>query len=371
VGGESPLQMYQMALALLVAASVSAFATPWVARLALRLDVVDRPDERKVNLRPRMPLLGGLAVAVGCLAGLVGAWILVEPSVFEASRVGSFLVGAALLIAIGAWDDRFALSAREKFPVQILAAAIAIYFEFRIDYFSNPFTGTTYVLPEWLVWSVSLLWIVGVTNAMNLIDGLDGLATGLGAIIAGTLVVICWQADQTVGVIIGVAMLGALLGFLPFNFPPARIFLGDTGALFIGYALALLSMQGYRKAALLTFVVPLLALAVPLLDTLLSIFRRIRSGKGIFQADRLHMHHRLLQKEGSQRRAVLWLYFQTFCFSLIAISFAQLKGLSAYVFLAAVTILTIRLLRNLGLFSIEEAPGPTGPSGGAHQGEQT
>jgi len=139
--------MYQMALALLVAASVSAFATPWVARLALRLDVVDRPDERKVNLRPRMPLLGGLAVAVGCLAGLVGAWILVEPSVFEASRVGSFLVGAALLIAIGAWDDRFALSAREKFPVQILAAAIAIYFEFRIDYFSNPFTGTTYVLP--------------------------------------------------------------------------------------------------------------------------------------------------------------------------------------------------------------------------------
>jgi UDP-GlcNAc:undecaprenyl-phosphate GlcNAc-1-phosphate transferase len=155
------------------------------------------------------------------------------------------------------------------------------------------------------------------------------------------------------GVVIGVAMLGALLGYLPFNFPPARIFLGDTGALFIGFSLAVLSIQGYRKAALLTFVVPLLALAVPLLDTFLSVVRRVRMGKGIFSADKLHMHHRLLQKEGTQRRAVLWLYFQTACFSVIALSFAQLEGYSAFVFLVAVVVLTVRLLRNLGLFSIE------------------
>jgi UDP-GlcNAc:undecaprenyl-phosphate GlcNAc-1-phosphate transferase len=369
VSGEVSLNAQQVVIPLLAAIAVSALATPLVSRVAILLDVVDRPDERKVNVRPSMPLLGGLAVAAGCLAGLAATWMLVDSEVFEPSKVLGFLLGSALLIAIGVWDDRFALSAREKFPIQILAAAIAIYFEFRIDYFSNPFTGTTYMLPEWLVWSISLLWIVGVTNAMNLIDGLDGLATGLGAIIAGTLVVICWEADQTAGVVIGVAMLGALLGYLPFNFPPARIFLGDTGALFIGYGLALLSMQGYRKAALLTFVVPLLALAVPLLDTVLSIFRRLRSGKGIFQADRFHMHHRLLQKEGSQRRAVLWLYFQTLCFSLIAISFAQLKGLSAYVFLAAVMILTIRLLRNLGLFSMEEEPESSHPSEGAQGGK--
>jgi UDP-GlcNAc:undecaprenyl-phosphate GlcNAc-1-phosphate transferase len=212
---------------------------------------------------------------------------------------------------------------------------------------------------------------VAVTNAMNLIDGLDGLSAGTGAIISLTLVVICWQAGQPSGVVIGVALLGALLGFLPYNFPPARIFLGDAGALFIGFALALCSIQGYRKAALMSFIVPLLALAVPLLDTLLSIVRRLRMRRGIFHADRMHMHHRLLEREGSQRRAVLWLYFQTACFSVIAVSFAQLGGYGAYVFLAAVVILTVRLLRNLGLLSFESEAAGGDEGRPAPEGEKT
>jgi UDP-GlcNAc:undecaprenyl-phosphate GlcNAc-1-phosphate transferase len=197
---------------------------------------------------------------------------------------------------------------------------------------------------------ITLCWIVVVTNAMNLIDGLDGLTAGIGVIIAATLGIICFQASQPAGLLISLVMLGALLGFLPFNFPPAKIFLGDAGALFVGYALALISIQGYRKAALLAFIVPLLALAVPLLDTGLSIFRRVRTGRDIFSADKLHMHHLLLAREGSHRRAVLWLYFQTLCFSVIALSFSQLRGFSAYIFLGAVVILTARLLRNLGMF---------------------
>ena len=184
-------------------------------------------------------------------------------------------------------------------------------------------------------------------------DGLDGLATGVGAIIGVTLTMIAWQANQPVGVCVGVALLGSLIGFLPFNFAPARIFLGDTGSLFIGYILALLALEGYRQLSLLTFVVPLLALALPILDTGLSIVRRIRIGTPIFAADRLHMHHRLLASEGTPRRAVLQLYFLTACFCLIAVSFTRLQGWAAALFLVAVGVLTVRLLLNRGVLSTE------------------
>jgi UDP-GlcNAc:undecaprenyl-phosphate GlcNAc-1-phosphate transferase len=150
--------------------------------------------------------------------------------------------------------------------------------------------------------------------------------------------------------------VGALLGFLPYNFPPARMFLGDTGALFIGYVLALISLEGFRKVTVLTFVVPLLALAVPILDTGLSIVRRLRRRRHIFSPDREHMHHRLLEAAGSQRSAVLSIYFLTGCFCVIAVSFTRLQGYAAIVFLGAVAVLTIRLLRNLGFFDM----GPVG-----------
>jgi len=180
---------------------------------------------------------------------------------------------------------------------------------------------------------------------------------------------ICWQANQHAGVVLGVALVGALMGFLPFNFPPARIFLGDTGALFIGYALSLLAIQGYigghRKAALLTFAVPMLALAVPLLDTGSSILRRFLSGRPILDADNLHLHHRLLASEGSQRAAVLSLYFLTACFCIIALSFSRLQGYVAVGFFVAVVFLTVRLLWNMGAFRGElhttEGSEPTSP----------
>jgi UDP-GlcNAc:undecaprenyl-phosphate GlcNAc-1-phosphate transferase len=209
------------------------------------------------------------------------------------------------------------------------------------------------------MWSVSLLWIVGVTNAMNLIDGLDGLSSGLGAIIAATLAIICWQAGQWTGVVIGLALFGALIGYLPYNFPPARIFLGDTGSLLIGFGLSLLALEGYRKAAFLAFIVPMLALAIPLLDTLLSIVRRLRSKRNVFAADQLHMHHRLLRREGSHKNAVLMLYFLTGCFCMIAISFSQIDGWLAFVYLVAVVAVTIRLLRNLDAFSLDVQGGVT------------
>jgi UDP-GlcNAc:undecaprenyl-phosphate GlcNAc-1-phosphate transferase len=307
-----------------------------------------------------MPLLGGLAVGVGCAAGLVAVFVGPAPEC-SASQVVAFALGGGLLMLVGAWDDRFNMRPFVKLGFQLVAAILAILAGFSFDFFSPPFMGKTLAVPPWIMWPVSLLWIVGVTNAMNLIDGLDGLSSGIGGIIALTLTVICWQAEQWVGVSVGLALFGALAGYLPFNFPPARIFLGDAGALFIGYGLALLALEGYRKQAFLAFVVPVLALAIPLLDTLLSIVRRLRSGRGVFSPDRLHMHHRLLYREGSHRSAVLMLYFLTSCFCMIAVSFSQLDGWVAFLYLAAVVAVTIRLLRNLDAFSLEvESDRPPG-----------
>lgn len=350
------LDEFRAVLVVAVAAGIAALSTPPVIRFAKSIGVVDRPSERKVSSRSAMPLLGGLAIGLGTGGGLLAAHLVQLGGGLSIQVVG-FAAGGVILLAVGAWDDRFTMPVYAKLFFQIVAAVIAVRVGFRIDFFSDPMTSVTYAVPGWILWPVSLLWIVGVTNSMNLIDGLDGLSAGLGAIIAATLTIICWQAGQWTGVVIGLALFGALIGYLPFNFPPARIFLGDTGSLVIGFALALLALEGYRKAAFLAFIVPMLALAIPLLDTSLSIVRRLRSGRGVFSADRLHMHHRLLLREGSHKNAVLMLYFLTGCFCMIAISISQLDGWLALVYLIAVVAVTIRLLRNLDAFSLEVKSG--------------
>jgi UDP-GlcNAc:undecaprenyl-phosphate GlcNAc-1-phosphate transferase len=340
----------EILIPLVVAFGTAALATPAVARLARALGVVDRPSARGVSLRPDVPLLGGLAVAAGFGAGLAAGSATLTGFV-ATRRLSGVLAGALLVLGLGIWDDRRGLGAGVKFTVQALAALTAVAAGLGIGHVTEPTTRTTFELPLWLGWLASLLWIVGVTNAVNLIDGLDGLATGVSAIICATLTAIAWQGGHVVGVCLGVGLLGALLGFLPWNFPPARIFLGDTGALFVGFTLSVLALEGYRQISLLPFVVPVLALAVPILDTLLSIVRRLRRGAPIFSADRQHMHHRLLETRGSTRAAVLQVYFLTGCFGLIALSFTQLRGYVAVACLVAVVLLTLRMLSNLGVLS--------------------
>jgi len=344
---------------LLVSFVVALITTPLVARAAVALGIVDRPSERSVSRRANMPLLGGLAVAGGLAAGVVAGVYLTE-DLFYTQRAGGLLLGGLLVIALGVLDDQRGLGAVPKLAVQVIAASIAIASGFRVEHLTDPITSTVLSFPPWLSWIGTTLWIVGITNAVNLIDGLDGLAAGVGAIIGGTLTVIAWQAGSPIGVCVGLALLGALLGFLPFNFAPARIFLGDTGALFIGFVLALLALEGTRRLALLTFVVPLLALAVPILDTGLSILRRLLQRASPFQADRQHMHHRLLAARGSARAAVLQFYFVTACFCLIALSFTRIRGVVAALFLAVVIVLTLRLLWNLGVLSVQRGDGGSG-----------
>ena len=349
---------------------VACASTPLVRRIALACGVVDRPNERKVSARERMPLMGGLAVALGLWASLALSHLLVPSAASEPYDLTPLLAGGALMIALGIADDRFGLSATAKLAVQLVAAAIAIRGGTLIDHFTNPLSGDVLTLEPWLAWLATSAWIVVVTNSINLIDGLDGLCTGVSAIITLALTAVAYQAGHGVVVVAGLALAGGLLGFLPFNFPPARIFVGDTGALFVGYSLSLLALGSYKRATVITFLVPLLALAVPLLDTTLSIVRRLRSGKGVMQADRLHMHHRLLHEHhGDHRPAVLSLYGLTACFCLIAISFTRIEGIASVLFLAIVVLLTIRILRNLGFASTEDPSGaaPARASGEARE----
>jgi UDP-GlcNAc:undecaprenyl-phosphate/decaprenyl-phosphate GlcNAc-1-phosphate transferase len=354
-------------LTFLVAAVVAATSTPVAKGIARSFQVVDRPSERSVNRRQGIPLLGGLAVALGLFVGLSLSIVAIDVP-HARGHLEAYWIGGTLLLAIGVVDDRFSLRALPKLAMQITVAAIAIGFGFQIDHLTDPITRDTWMFPGWLVWAVTTLWIVGVTNAMNLMDGLDGLCTGIALIIAATLTYISWQGGFAGGVVVGVALAGALAGFLPYNFPPASIFLGDTGALFIGYCLSLLALEGYQKVTVLTFIVPLLAMAVPIIDTLLSIARRISRRANPLSADRMHMHHRLLESEGSDRAAVLSIYFLTACFCVIAVSFTRLDGYAAILFLGAVGLLTVRLLRNLGFFDTGDSRGETGTALEAESG---
>ena len=340
-------------IAFAAALLTAALATPLASRLSFALGAIDRPNERKVSARQNIPRWGGLAVALGTFVG-VGVALLLAPADdgLEKTTLEALLVGAMLVLGIGAMDDRWALAAWPKLFVEIAAAGIAYAVGFRIEHVTDPITGTVWYFAPWLCWLLTTAWIVVVTNSLNLIDGLDGLCTGVSAIIGTALTLLAWQGGHVPGLMIGVPLVGALLGFLPFNFPPARIFVGDTGALFIGYVLSLLAIESYQRVTVVTFLVPLLALAVPLLDTSLSIMRRLRRRSNVMLADREHIHHRLLKDfDGSHRPAVLSLYFLTACFCLIAISFTRLHGFVVIVFLALVLLLTYRILKNLGLIS--------------------
>ena len=348
------MEPLDIAIPVATAFAVAAVATPFVGRLALAIGAVDRPSDRGVNQRPNMPLLGGLAVGIAFASGLVTVNMLVEHR--PDPRIIGLLLGGAVILVTGMLDDRFGLNAWMKLSGQLLAAGIAMAYGFRFGYVTDPLTREMLSLPSWLTWGITTLWIVGITNALNLLDGLDGLAAGVGAIISATLALISWQAGHPLGAFAGIALFGALAGFLPHNFAPARIFLGDTGALFVGFTLSLLALECYRRVSLITLVVPMLALAVPILDTVMSILRRLVRGRHIFRADRQHIHHRLLASEGSARAAVIQFYLLTGAFCLIAVSFTRIEGLTAAIFLVTVLLLTVRLLWNLGVLGSDEPP---------------
>jgi UDP-GlcNAc:undecaprenyl-phosphate GlcNAc-1-phosphate transferase len=289
----------ELVLLLLFALVLGLVLTPWVIRLAQRLGAVDEPDQRKVHRLP-MPRLGGLAVYLAFVSTLLITQPLTAPLL-------GLVLGATVIVFLGVWDDVRGLSPRLKLAGQILAALTLIPFGIHVEFVTNPFGGIIY-LGLWGV-PLTVFWLVAVTNAVNLIDGLDGLASGTALIASLTLAAVAYTLGNMAVVAVALILAGAVLGFLRYNFHPARVFLGDTGSMFLGFTLATLAIMGLSKGATaLAVIIPVVILGIPLADTAFAILRRYRNRKPIFHPDKEHLHHRLLGAGLTHRGAVLVMY---------------------------------------------------------------
>lgn len=307
--------------AVFIAALLTALAmTPVASRVAWALDAIDYPGTRRINKMP-IPRMGGLAVFSALIVAFfiqylgtthLGWETVLAPSVHLAGMNYQVLALAfGIIFLTGFIDDKFHLKPLQKLAGQILAASVAVCGELVIGSVVNPFTGTLFYL-GWLAYPVTIFYLVAYVNIFNLIDGLDGLASGIACIAAFTLFTLAMFAGRPDAATLAIALVGATLGFLRFNFYPASIFLGDSGSLLLGFTLGTVSLLSVtRVAGVTTVIVPLVIAGMPILDTFSAIIRRFRAGVSIGQADRGHIQHRLLARGFDQRRAVLTMYAWT------------------------------------------------------------
>ena len=287
--------------ALLIAAVITFALTPVAMRAAWRLGVVDRPGGRRIHDRP-IPLHGGVAIFLGILMAVL-------PNLDLDRRYASILIGAGLICLLGVVDDRFGIPPLPKLLGQIACAAIPVATGMTIDSITIPLIEPSTVSFGVLAYPLTIIFIVAVANVVNLADGMDGLAAGVCGISALTFAILALSLGRISAGVMAAAVAGACLGFLPWNFNPAKVFMGDSGALVLGFLLACVSIQGVMKtAAALALVFPLVVLLVPILDTSFVILKRLKSGQSIASADKNHFHHRLLRVGYTQRQAVGLLY---------------------------------------------------------------
>lgn len=291
-------------MGLLVVSLTSAFmlsllGTPLVKKIAIRVKAIDKPEERKVH-QIAMPRLGGLAICVSF-------WLIVVLTQELTREIYGLLGGGLIICLVGIWDDLYGISAKKKLAVQIIAASFAAYMGIQVDFLTHPFDNV--ISLHYLSYPVTVLWIIGITNAINLIDGLDGLAAGVSAIAALTLgVVSMLEGFGSIG-ILAFILSASIFGFLKYNFHPAKIFMGDTGSLFLGFNLSAIAILGLTKSAtIISVFLPVIILGIPIIDTMLAIFRRYNNGKPIFSPDKEHLHHRLLALGLTHRKTVLIIY---------------------------------------------------------------
>lgn len=339
--------MYEYIITFALAFIVAFSATPIVRRLAFKIGAVDVPkDERRMHNKP-IALMGGLAIITGFLISLVFDLLTSSNLVTPKREIIGLVAGICIMACEGILDDRKPLKARLKLMFQIAAAAAVVLISgTRISVLSNPFGSSPYIILSPIIsYALTIIWIVGITNAINLIDGLDGLAAGVSSISSLSLFFVTLlraDLDMTTAIytaLVTIALAGSTLGFLPFNFNPAKIFMGETGAAFLGFTLGVISIQGAIKSyAAVSIAIPLLVLGLPLFDTLFAIIRRIGTHKPIMQADRSHLHHRLIDMGLSQRQSVLIMYIASATLGLCAIVLADRGALSAIILLLAVSI---------------------------------
>ena len=357
-----PIQLPSVGLAaaaLLVAALVALITTPVIRSLAVRMGAVDVPkDGRRMHDHP-IPRMGGLAIFFGFILS-----VLIFQTLTPSLR--GMLLGSVIIVVLGILDDIYALPALPKFLIQIVAALVAVLEGNRIEFLSNPniFSKEPFWELGWLSIPISVLWIVAITNSVNLIDGLDGLACGVSTISSMTLLVIALIVSEPDVAILMAALAGACIGFLPYNLNPAKIFMGDTGSTFLGFILATVSIQGlFKFYAIISFAAPFLMLGLPIFDTCFAILRRVAKGQSPMSPDRGHIHHRLIDMGFSQKQAVAVLYIISAILGLSAVVLTTIGVVRAMLFLMALCVAggiagKLYLDRNNG-----SAPPP--PSGGS------
>ena len=317
------MNILNLVLCFSMAFAISLALTPSVTSLAYKIGAIDVPkDKRRVHKKP-IPRLGGLAIYYGFLISVVFFCKM------DKQLIG-IIFGSLLIVGVGIFDDVMQLRASIKFAIQIVAALIVAFCDVRINAISMPIPIIDGGILSLGIFSipVTVLWIVGVTNAVNLIDGLDGLAVGISSIATFSLFFIAILAGEPVVAILAAALAGSCLGFLPYNFNPAKIFMGDTGSTFLGYMLSIICIQGLFKGyVIISFIVPFLILGLPIFDTAYAIIRRIKNKQPIMSPDRGHLHHRLIDMGLSQKQTVAIMYVISMILGLSAV---MVVGQGAY-----------------------------------------
>lgn len=321
-------------------------STPFVKKLAKKIGAIDIPKDKRRMHTDSVPLIGGLAIFLGFLVSTV---FFAEIDI----KIIAILSGALIMVVLGVFDDKYALGAKFKLMIQIIAAAIPVIAGVRIERIILPFLKSGGIEFGWLAYPLTILWIVALTNAVNLIDGLDGLAAGVSAIASFSMFLIALMQGNYVIAVMSAALVGACCGFLPYNFSPASIFMGDTGSTFLGFVMASLSVLGLFKIhAIISFAVPFIAFGIPIFDTSFAIFRRIKEHRPIMSPDRGHLHHRLVDMGFSHKQAVLIIY--AICIVLGAVAVLSFKSKLLAIVIAVLGVIGAFVFRYWGRMKKEE-----------------
>jgi UDP-GlcNAc:undecaprenyl-phosphate GlcNAc-1-phosphate transferase len=348
--------MRTAAVAFILSIVCGTILTPLVRRLAYRLGLLDHAlSTRKIHGRP-VPRLGGIAIVIAFYTPLVGLLLfrsgVGQMFLAERNQVIGIFAGGLLIAMLGIYDDLRGAGAGRKFLVQFSVAGLMYALGFRIDILANPFGEALHL--GWASLPFTLFWIVGVINAMNLIDGLDGLAGGVALVAVLTTFFISLERAHPLMMLLSSALAGAILGFLFYNFNPATIFMGDTGSMFLGFVLATSAIQTNQKSSTAVAVlIPGIALGLPIMDTLLAMSRRALRGRPMFQADKEHIHHRLLARGLSHRQAVLVLYGFCLLLGSVALVLTYANSVQTALLLIALGLVAFVALRALGYMRLD------------------
>lgn len=326
---------------------VSACITPFVRKLAFFIGAVDKPDIRKVH-REFMPRIGGLAIYISTMVGCF-FWET------DSEYLGSIIIGSTIIVWTGMLDDIFQLSPRIKLLGQVIASSVIVLDgNIMMQFINIPFGNT--IEFHYFSIPISIIWIVAISNAINLIDGLDGLAAGVSGIAILTMGIVANSVGNVFVVGLCIILIGGIVGFLPYNFFPAKIFMGDTGALFLGFMIGVLSLLGFKNVTMISFIVPIIILGVPISDTVFAIIRRIVNKTPLSAPDKSHLHHCFLRLGYSHPKTVLLIYGMSMVFAIVSVVLTKINAIGSVVLVIFLLVGVEIVVEKVGLISRDYRP---------------